>query len=185
MSTTRARTIGALFLIATIAYASGSALLPAQPIPGALLEFVDAIAVVAIGVLFFPMLQTFSPPVARTYLGARILEAILLSVSIASVFWGSAVWHDRAFQIAMLCLGAGSLPFMHVLYRTRLIPRSLSILGFIGYAALLLWALVALAGHDAGIALFGPGAVFEIAFPLWLIVKTMRDLTPSPSHNRE
>lgn len=166
-----ARIIGALFLVATVAYGFGSAVITDMPVVGALLEFVDVIAVIAIGVLFYPILKSYSVPIARTYLGTRIFEAVLLSVSIVSLLFVSVLWYDRSFQIAMLFLGLGSLPFVHLLYRTKLIPRSISVLGFIGYTALVLWALLELAGYATGFTLFVPGALFEIIFPIWLIVK--------------
>lgn len=166
-----ARIIGALFLVATIAYGSGSAAITDAPVIGALLEFVDVIAVVGIGVLFFPILKRYSVLVARTYLGTRMLEGTLLLVSIVSIFFVGALWYDRAFQIAMLFLGLGSLPFVYVLYQSKLIPRAISVIGFIGYVALLLWSLLELAGYATGFTLFIPGALFEIIFPVWLIAK--------------
>lgn len=163
--------IGVLFLVATIAYGSGYAMVTNRPIVGSFLEFVDVIAVIGIGALFFSILKRYSTPIAWMYLATRILEAALLSVSIASIFFASALLYERAFEIAMLILGLGSLPFVYLLYRSRLIPQAISVLGFIGYAALLLWALLELSGYTTGFVLFAPGALFEILFPIWLIVK--------------
>lgn len=176
-----ARIVGVLFIVATIAYASGSAMI--EPllgnsggiaislIIGSLLEFIDVIAVIGIGVLLFPILKNYSIPIAWIYLGTRIFEAAFLLVSIASIFLATALWYEHAFQIAMLGLGLGSLPFCYLLYQSKLIPRSISVVGFIGYISLTAYALLEIFGTSAGVILFIPGALFEIIFPIWLIVK--------------
>lgn len=176
-----ARIVGILFIVATITYASGSAIIEPlldssygftnKLVVGSLLEFIDVIAVIGIGVLLFPILKNYSISIARTYLGTRIFEAIFLLMSIASIFWAIALGYEFAFQIAMLGLGLGSLPFCYLLYQSNLIPRSLSIVGFIGYLLLAVYALLEIFGIRTGVILFIPGALFEIIFPIWLIVK--------------
>ena len=82
--------------------------------------------------------------------------------------------YDLAFQIAMIALGAGSLLLCYVLYKFRLVPRALSVLGFVGYIAIFAYGLLEIFAQNIGFigsVLFAPGAIFEIAFPLWLIVK--------------
>jgi Domain of unknown function (DUF4386) len=76
-----------------------------------------------------------------------------------------------AFQVAMIALGLGSMPFCYLLYKTKLIPRYISVLGLIGYATLLTAALLEVFGYSTGLVLYLPGALFEIVFPVWLIVK--------------
>ncbi len=71
----------------------------------------------------------------------------------------------------MIALGLGSLPFCYLLYRARLIPRSLSVLGLIGYAALFIGGLVGLFGLNLSMMHFLPGGIFELVLPIWLIVK--------------
>ena len=176
-----ARIVGILFIVATIAYASGSAMI--EPLLGnsggittalvfgSLLEFIDVISVIAIGVLLFPILKNYSVSVARTYLGTRIFEAVFLLVSIASIFWATFLGYEHAFQIAMLVLGLGSLPLCYLLYQSKLIPRFISILGFAGYLSLTVYALLEILGTSTGVILFIPGALFEIIFPIWLIAK--------------
>ncbi len=193
--------VGALFLIATAAYIAGSGLLEfvlrsadrlvdahlytTRVVSGALLELLDAAAVVGIGILLFPILKKQNGFVARAYLGTRIVEAMLLVLSIAasllliieSKIFASVspatlvAGHYGAFALATVVLGLGSLPFCYTLYTARLIPQSLSVLGFIGYAALLAWGGLQIFGYSAGMILFLPGGLFEVIFPVWLIVK--------------
>ena len=182
------RIAGALFIVATISYASGSAVIApllnssgdisSVLIVGALLEFVDAVAVVGIATLLFSTLKQYSRPIAWTYLGTRLLEAAFITVSITSIFFNAPFWYEYTFQIAVLILGLGSVPFMYLLYQTRIIPRSISVLGFAGYLGLLAWSVLGILGYAMGTLLFVPGALFELIFPIWLMVKGLTRSQP-------
>jgi Domain of unknown function (DUF4386) len=87
----------------------------------------------------------------------------LSTLAVKGNFW--------AYQIAMLVLGIGSLMFCYVLYQSKLIPRFLSAWGFVGYAALAMGALLELFGLKVGLLYSIPGGLFELIFPIWLIVK--------------
>jgi hypothetical protein len=213
MNTNRktARIVGALILAATATYILGSGLLGSilnapdyllhiypdstQVVIGVLLEFIDAAAVAAIGIMLFPLVRKHNEAIALGYAGTRIIECLLLIV--AGIGSLSLITLSReyvqagapdasyvqalgtlvvaqsglAFQIAMIALGLGSLPFCYLLYRSRLIPRSLSVLGLIGYAALLIGSLLELFGQDLAMIHYLPGGLFELIFPVWLIVK--------------
>lgn len=79
--------------------------------------------------------------------------------------------HFAAFNMGMLALSVGSLMFCYLLYRSKLIPRIISIIGLIGYAALFASGCFGIIGFDVGMVLYIPGAIFEIIFPIWLIAK--------------
>lgn len=210
--TTTARTaavvVGALILTATASYLVGSALIEsAIEAPydfatlaetrvrvGLFLEFINAAAVVGVGVLLFPILRKYREGMALGYAATRVLESALLLVSALFVLLflslangdgpagatGApqreplATWamegYDLAFQLAMIVLGAGSLLLAFVLYEARLVPRFLPILAFVGYVSLFASGWLEIAGHSAA-WLYIPGGLFELIFPLWLIVK--------------
>ena len=159
---------------------------------GILLECVNIAAVVGIGVLMIPIVQQQNTVVAFGYAGSRIIEAALLTASEISVLAlipvaGSAssamssdmqILADFAVQfrfasvnLAMLALGIGSLFLLYVFIVSRLIPRILSIIGVAGYISLLASVVLGMFGIDTGFILFLPGAIFEVAFPVWLFVK--------------
>jgi hypothetical protein len=163
---------------------------------GALLQFIDVTCVIGICVLLFPILRKHSETVALGYVVARIFDGagvvvrgfVALSLIALSQHYVQAgapeasyfqelgtllvAQYDLAFQIAMIALGLGSIPFCYLLYRSRLIPRSLAVLGLIAYAALLTSALLEVFGYSTGVIfLYLPGAFFEVTFPIWLIVK--------------
>lgn len=206
-----ARAAGVLFLVATGAFMIGNGLLEpllsgpdflaglypdrTEVIAGSFLELLNAVAVVGIAMLLYPILKRHNEALALGYFGSRILESALLLASLTvplvlipfserymaeGAGAGSAFQtigkfaadaHFILFDIAMVALGLGSLLLCFVLYRSKLVPRWLSVIGFIGYASLLSSSCLAIAGVDAGFVLFMPGAVFEIVFPIWLIVK--------------
>jgi uncharacterized protein DUF4386 len=206
-----ARIVGGLILAATATYMLGSGLLESilnapdyllnvypnstQVVIGVLLEFVDAAAVAAIGIMLFPILRKHNEAIAFGYAGTRIIECLLLivagigSLSLITLSQeyvqagapdasylqalGTLVvaQSGMSFQIAMIALGMGSVPFCYLLYRSRLIPRSLSVLGLIGYAALLIGSLLELFGHELAMIHYLPGGLFELILPIWLIVK--------------
>ncbi|MFB9326418.1 DUF4386 domain-containing protein [Paenibacillus aurantiacus] len=164
-------------------------------VAGLLLELVNAIAVAGIGMLLYPMLRQHNEALALGYFGARIIEASILIISLAGPLVLIALGEDYAaaeganrsylraiaqaavdahfmlFELAMTVLSLGSLLLCYVLFRSKLVPRVLSLIGFIGYAGLLASSCLAIAGRDIGAVLYIPGAIFEILFPLWLIVK--------------
>jgi hypothetical protein len=76
-----------------------------------------------------------------------------------------------AYLVTMVALGLGAMPFCYLLYRSRLIPRSMSVLGFIGYAALFIGSTSELFGLNLYMLHYLPGGLFELILPIWLIVK--------------
>ena len=75
--------------------------------------------------------------------------------------------------------GAAGLFLASALLTSRLVPRGLSLLGIVGYALLLagvvcnLFGIADIGWHvsPAGIVFLAPGGLFELLFPLLLIVR--------------
>jgi hypothetical protein len=132
-------------------------------IVGALSEVTLAVAVVTIAVLLFPVLKPGHEGMALGYVGIRILEgAIILTGALTSlllltlsqelitaeasdlaglrnsgaVLLEARDWTDSLGQMIVFSLSA--LILYHLLYQSRLVPRFLSIWGFIGGITLLI-----------------------------------------------
>jgi len=91
-------TVGVLFFIATIAYMLGNGLVESvlnkpeflnhlypdrsKVIIGMFLELINSAAVIGIAMLMFPILKKQDEAIALGYFGSRIIESLLLIVSI-------------------------------------------------------------------------------------------------------
>jgi hypothetical protein len=206
---TIARIVGILFISAFFAYGGGSALIASIPqgadhlssiaanaTPlrmGALLMLVNSLVVAAIGILMLRVARPYSETIAFGYLGARLVESVLLAVGVVFLLLQLALASDQAagagaaslvamtelstqgnfvaYQVAMIGLGLGSVPFWYLFYRTGLVPRVLAAAGIVGYATFAAGATAEIAGFEVGLILSLPGAVFEVAVGIWLIVK--------------
>lgn len=186
--------MGALFLLAFLAYGVGSALaLPASegtgPPPsgttgrilaGVALMLANSAIVIDLGRRLARRLHALTPaePAARTvaygYLAARLVEAICLGAG-AALLLGIALWHPEtvamlrgwvhgSYQVGMLALALGSLPAWRLLGRTGLVPRWLCRWALAGYAALGLGCLAELAGLPIGVLSSIPGGLLEATF---------------------
>jgi len=96
-----ARIIGALFIIATVAYSLSVILLDPilggsdyltkasanenLVIIGALLVLIDAVAVAGIAIVIYPVLKKHNETLALGYVGARIVESVLFSVNVITI----------------------------------------------------------------------------------------------------
>jgi Domain of unknown function (DUF4386) len=63
-----------------------------------------------------------------------------------------------------------------LLYRSRLVPRWIAVLGLIGYPVLFVGCILDLFGvtdmtMGAGLIAVAPGGLFELILPIWLLAK--------------
>ncbi len=169
-------------------------------IVGILLEFLSALAVVLIPLLLFPILRKRNEVLALGYVSFRLFEAVLLSFAQiyklslvklsqnyldkggvdASFFqnMGSSIqsviyWIDHDGLIYLIVFGIGALILYSALYKSKLIPRWLSIWGLIGAVAILTASVMATFDISLVLAvlLMIPIALQEQAMAIWFIVK--------------
>jgi hypothetical protein len=162
---------------------------------GAFLMLLNTAVDVGKGVLFFPILEKHGKRTALAYLAALIVEVVLLDVGVlallmivplaqqgvdagqASVGWAKALGslavqsNTMAYQIGQMSLGLGAVFLCLLLFRTRLIPRFLSIWGLVGYAILMAGTIAEIFGIHIGVMLSIPGGLFEVGLGFWLIIK--------------
>ena len=172
-------------------------------ISGMLGWLINDIGIVFIGILMFPILKKQSESMALGYLSMRIFESVLMIVgvffallliplsqefikagatdvtsyqAIGSVLKQAENWFLNILQLVFL--GLGGIILTTMLYQTKLVPRSISVVGIVGYAVLLPAAILALfgvidptPGGSASIVAV-PVATFEIILmPVWLFAK--------------
>jgi hypothetical protein len=211
-----ARIVGALFLISNVTFLVGAfgfvePILGApdylnlvsanrtQVILGALLEFINGVAYLGIAVLMFPIFRRGFESLALGYVGFRIMEFIMQTLSDlsplalvtmseafvsagapdASSFQalGTLLLAERywAFQMVSVFLGLGALLFYTMLYRSKLIPRFISVWGLIGAITVLTTTLLEVFAISVptamGVVLGLPMLLNELFLGVWLIVK--------------
>ena len=109
------------------------------------------------------------------YLLARTVEAAFLTVGVfLLISMALPRANDLAYQLAMIILGLGSVPFCWVLMRDRFLPGWLASYGIVGYVLLAAGALLQLFGFAVGLVFSIPGGLFEVAFGLILIARGFR-----------
>jgi hypothetical protein len=164
-------------------------------IVGGLLEITIALAGIATAVILFPILKRQNETFALGLVAARILESATIFVGVAFVLsivtlrqdGGGAgalgishalvALYDRIFLLGQSFMPAVcDLLLGYLLYRSRLVPRPLSVIGMVGAPLLVVGYLAVMFGgidqHGAGAGLSALlVAVFEFALGVWLIVK--------------
>ena len=165
-------------------------------IAAALIALIEGTATVGIAVALYPILKRQHPALALGYAGTRIAELAIAAVGFGlgglllvtlsataangatSETLGTLLVALRHWTLMLVYLytAIGGLMLSYMLLRTRLVPRGLSVLGLIGYAALLgasVLDMLGLIDTVAGLGLVGlvPGGLFELLLPIWLFAR--------------
>jgi hypothetical protein len=140
-------------------------------------------------VLFFPILENHGKRTALGYVATMIVEVVFLGLGALALMmivplgqhagesWAQGLGsllvqtNTMAYQIGEAVLGFGALFLCALLLRTRLIPGWLAISGLIGYGCLMAGMIAEIFGIHIGLYLTIPGFFFEVALPVWLIVR--------------
>jgi Domain of unknown function (DUF4386) len=168
---------------------------------GGVLEVIVALAGIGTAVVLYPVIKRQNEAVALGFVSARVLEAATIFVGVASLLAvvtlrQAGVGPDAlvtgqalvAFYDRMFLLGQSFIPALNalllgsLLYRSRLVPRVLPVVGFVGAALLLasdvavlfgLWDRVSVLSAIAAL----PIALWEFSLGVYLVVKGFK---PSP-----
>ena len=160
-----------------------------------LIGLIEGIATVGIALALYPILKWQHPALALGYAGMRIAELAIAAVGfglggLALVTLSGAAASATGGDLVAVLVGlrhwtlmfvyvytaVGGVMLSYMLLKTRLIPGGLSVLGLVGYPALLLAAVLDLLGvvdTVAGAGLLGlvPGGLFELLLPIWLLAR--------------
>lgn len=148
---------------------------------GVLLMMCSGIAVVGIGFLMYRILKAVNKKLAFWYPAFRVAEFTVSAIcGIYLLVQLQPVSHYLLWVYIPTAIGG--LIFTYLLFVSKLVPRPIAALGFIGYALLLLGVPVDLfstldINKGAGLAFLVPGGLFEFVFlPIWLIAKGFKPL---------
>jgi len=170
---------------------------------GMSIELINDVAVIGIPVMLYPILKKYSEELALGYLGFRIVETVILTVSklnvlslidlsgeyIASASSDISHFHaigtlalaqrEWASQMQVVFFVLSALIFYYILYQTRLLPRFIAIWGFIAIACLVVANVLPVPDLTQGFSpiqlLFLPIFLSEILVAVWMIAKGFND----------
>ncbi len=183
-----ATSVGLLFIAQMVLAMFGTSLIQAytdgeagraQMTLGVLLMMGAGLAVVAIGVLMYPVLKVVNPDLAVWYPILRIAEFVVSAACGIYLLAHLEVVPDHMLWI-YIPTGLGGIVLTYLLFVSRLVPRAIALLGLVGYAALTIGVPLDLFGvldmsAGVGLLLVVPGGLFELVFlPAWLITKGFR-----------
>lgn len=208
-------TAGVLFLVTEVAAIAGAVLYrpllggagaggDGRAVLGALCELLLVAAVAGTGVTLFPVVRRWGETAALGHLCARLLEAVLILLGIVAVLAlvslhrgpagaGAAAAetvlvavHDWTFLLGPnLALGLNTVLLAGLLYRSRLVPRPIAVLGLAGGPLICasavavmcgLYAQLSVPGSLAALPVFG----WEVSLAVWLLAKGFRRPAPVP-----
>ncbi|HEY3560583.1 MAG TPA: DUF4386 domain-containing protein [Kribbella sp.] len=177
--------VGTLFVVQMVTALFGTSLIQAfedgdtnrAPLTaGVVLMLCSGIAVVGIGLLMYQVLKEFDRRLAFWYPVLRIIELTVSAVCGIYLLTQLEVVPNHLLWV-YLPTGIGGVLLTYLLFATRLVPRPIAVLGFVGYLLLSVGVPLDLLGvldmnDGAGQALLAPGGLFEFVFmPIWLIAK--------------
>ena len=166
---------------------------------GAILELLLITANIASTLTLYPVLRRRFPVLSLGFVTARVMESAFIAIGIISVLAlvtlratagdadpaamtvvGQALVaiHDWTFKMGPgVVVGVGNgLILGYMMWKTRLLPRFLSILGLIGGPALLLGSCGVMFGHfefgsTAHSLSVAPEFLWELLLGIWLLVR--------------
>jgi Domain of unknown function (DUF4386) len=173
---------------------------------GALLEILLAISGIATAVVIFPIVKRVNESIALGYVASRTVESILILVGVLSLMSLVALRqplaeandnaalvdvarsllavHDQTALLGpQFCAGLGNgILLGYLMWRSRLLPRPMVMIGLIGGPLALLAGIGVLLGawdkaSGLPVALTAPEAIWEFSLSVWLLTRGFR---PSP-----
>ena len=174
---------------------------------GCILEVIVALAGIGTAVTLYPVVKRQNEGFALGFVTSRLLEAAMIFTGVLSLLSLVTLRHDLggaaganaaalvttgASHVAVynwtMLLGQTLMPCINALllgtlmYRSRLVPRIIPIVGLIGAPLLIAGVIVTLSAGTGHISAFQaiatlPVAAWEFSLGVWLVVKGFR---PSP-----
>ena len=176
-----------------------------QVIVGVLIELIQVVAVVGIVSLVFPLLKKQNENLAIGYVVFRILEcALLIASAISPLFiitlgeafikagepansyfqiFGTSLIEVREHwgpEVLAIFYISAAFIFFYLMYRSKLIPRFISIAGLVGVILSITGTIMGFFGSGLSTYLGLPMDLVEIFLGLWLIIRGFNPTTITP-----
>jgi hypothetical protein len=160
-------------------------------------EIITAAGVIFLGAILFVVLRKRNEEMALVGLGLYMLEGTLLAASKISGFALLRIsqeyvraGHSAALEtmgnlamgsmnfgytLLMVAFGLGAILFYWLLYKSRVIPRVLSLWGLATVAITLVASMFTIFGYEVPFAVYLPYVPFEFVVGIWILVKGLSE----------
>lgn len=140
-----------------------------------LADVISGLSVIAIALLMFPIFKFEYPKASVGYLVLKLLEGGLMVLG-GFLFLSASTESARDWiydYIHLYAFIVGAFVFYYLLYKTKVVPRFLSVWGFVAITVLLIINLLNAAGVDSSTLEFLLVLIItnELVLALWLMVK--------------
>jgi hypothetical protein len=172
-----------------------------QVILGSVMELILVVSAVGTATTMFPLLRKYNETIALWHVCFRFLEAVVITIGIISVlslltlsreyvaggFTDIASYqasgtllkaiHEWTFLLGPnFMLGINTMMYSYIFYKSKLVPRFISILGMTGATLIFICAFLVMFGVIEQVSLWGgllavPVAANEMILAVWLIIK--------------
>jgi hypothetical protein len=180
---------------------------------GTLFDVILALAVTGTAVALYPVVKRWNESVALGYVGLRTLEAAIIAVGVIPLLavvtlrqMPGAAEIDAASLLLLgqtlvsfydwttvlgpgLVVGVNTVLMAYLMYRSRLVPRFIPILGLIGGPLIFVLSSAKLFGGAAqfeSLEIFAVIPIFawELSLALWLLIKGFRSPSSISSYEQ-
>ncbi len=164
--------VGILILVAYSIIGTNN---PDAKIQGMFLEVISGLAVIGIATLMFPFLKPFGKKISLWYFVLKGVEGILMIIAGVLFFIHTSSLlelRDQIYLVHGYIFAIPALMFYYLLYKSKLIPRWLSVWGVIASILLVIVNLLELMGIIPRLEiLYLPIVLNEVVLAIWLILK--------------
>jgi Domain of unknown function (DUF4386) len=181
-----------------------------QVLWGAFFEIITAFAVIGTPLALFPVLKKYNESMALACIIFRLLEATIIIIGIMSLLAIVTLNHEFSTEInpdtasylingklllaihnwtflfgPNVALGPSTLMTSYLLYKSKLIPRAIAVLGLVGGPLIFASGLLVLFGSFLQISFWGfmlaiPVFLYEMSLAIWLLVKGFNLIVVDP-----
>jgi hypothetical protein len=169
-----------------------------------LADLVTSLGIIVLAVLLYVVLNKQNKILALVALGCWLTEAIALAISkigasaliplslefvkagapqhsyyqtlAGFLYNGIVIQLGQTIELLFYCFGA--MLWYSLFYRSRYVPRVISLFGLLAVSVALVGLMVELLGHDVSILVFLPILPFELTIGTWLVLRGVKDEVP-------
>ena len=167
-------------------------------------DLVTSLGIIVLAVLLYTVLNKQNKIIALVALGCWLTEAIALAMSkigasallplslefvkagapqhsyyqtlAGFLYNGIVIQLGQTTELLFYCFGA--MLWYSLFYRSRYIPRLISLFGLIAVSVALVGLAIEFLGHDVSIFVFLPILPFELTIGTWLLLRGIKDEVP-------